>query len=634
MNTPMPIERRLPMIRITFSLLTLSLITACGGGSGGGEAEPPPSKPTHTELKLDFVQTKTFRFTWTDVADTTHSRIMENPDGISGFTQVGDDIPPGIETYDHTVALYDRIDSQYLLQGCNSNGCTDLDYVSVSGALTTAIGYIKASNTNRLDRFGYAVSVSEDGSTLAVGAPYEASDLLGVGASLVEQRDNSANRAGAVYVFTRENGSWSQHAFVKASNAEAGDSFGHSVSLSKDGSTLAVGAPNEEGASPGVNNDQADNSAGTGAGAVYVFTRNSGVWAQQAYVKSSNPSGYHKSSYDNFGRSIDLSDDGNTLAVGAPGESSNATGIDGDQQDDSSDGSGAVYVFTRSAGVWSQQAYVKASNTPSGAFTNDAFGIAVSLSSGGDILAVGAPGENSNATGINGNQADTSANEAGAVYVFTRGVGGWSQQAYVKASNTFHGFQFGRAVSLSSDGTTLAVGSPGEASNATGINGSQGFVDFGNGAVYVFSKSTDFWKQQAYIKSSNTPGTQDGNYEPQFGFSVSLSGDGSTLAVGAHGEGSAATGLNGDQDDISAHYAGATYVFRRDADRWSQQSYVKASNTGQDLARNDQFGFAVDLSDDGHTLAVGAFSEDGATVGVNGDQSDRSRDDAGAVYLY
>ncbi len=155
------------------------------------------------------------------------------------------------------------------------------------------------------------------------------------------------------------------------------------------------------------------------SGAAYIFTRDgAGVWSQQAYIKASNTD-----AGDNFGFSIVLS--GDTLAVLAPGEDSAATGIDGDQSDNSALDAGASYVFTRdAAGLWSQQAYVKASNTDAG----DAFVFPITLS--GDTLAVGASLEDSNATGIDGDQSDNSDQAAGASYVFTRdGAGVWSQQA-------------------------------------------------------------------------------------------------------------------------------------------------------------------------------------------------------------
>ncbi|EHL21181.1 Integrin alpha beta-propellor repeat-containing protein [Acidovorax sp. NO-1] len=146
--------------------------------------------------------------------------------------------------------------------------------------------------------------------------------------------------------------------------------------------------------------------------------------------------GYFKASNtgagDLFGYSVALSGDGTTLAVGAYREDSNATGANGDQGDNSAVDAGAVYVFTRVGSTWSQQGYVKASNTDA----NDFFGTSLALSGDGNTLAVGATGEDSNATGINGDPVDNSATLAGAVYVFTRSGSTWSQQAYVKASNT------------------------------------------------------------------------------------------------------------------------------------------------------------------------------------------------------
>jgi hypothetical protein len=108
----------------------------------------------------------------------------------------------------------------------------------------------------------------------------------------------------------------------------------------------------------------------------------------------------------------------------------------------------------RSGGVWSQQAYLKASNTE--AF--DLFGYSVAVS--GDTVVVGANGEDSSATGVNGNQADNSALQSGAAYVFMRSGGVWSQQAYLKASNTEAFDLFGYSVAVSGD--TVVVGANGE----------------------------------------------------------------------------------------------------------------------------------------------------------------------------
>jgi photosystem II stability/assembly factor-like uncharacterized protein len=101
-----------------------------------------------------------------------------------------------------------------------------------------------------------------------------------------------------------------------------------------------VGAQNEDGAARGVNGPQNDEA--TDAGAVYLFTRSGTTWTQQAYIKGANTE-----AFDEFGSSVALGPDGRTLVVGARGEDSNATGVNGNGADNSVDESGAVYVFTR-----------------------------------------------------------------------------------------------------------------------------------------------------------------------------------------------------------------------------------------------------------------------------------------------
>ena len=332
------------------------------------------------------------------------------------------------------------------------------------------------------------------------------------------------------------------------------------------------------------------------------------------YFKASNTDGQ-----DQFGFSVALSADGSTMAIGAVGESSAATGINGNQADNSLLVAGAVFVFTRSGATWTQQAYIKASSTDD----FDAFGFSVALSADGSTLVVGAPFEDSAATGINGDPIDNSAPDAGAVYVFTRSGTTWTRQAYIKASNTDANDNFGNRVAVSADGSTLAVGAPFEASNATGVNGNQANNSANvNGATYVFTRSGATWSQQAYVKASNFAGL--------FGDSVALAADGSTLAVGASLENSAATGINGNQSDLSAASSGAAYLFTRSGTTWSQQAYIKASNTGA----NDRFGTAVALSSSGSTLAVGAFGEASAATGINGNQADNSAAGAGAAYVF
>jgi len=344
--------------------------------------------------------------------------------------------------------------------------------------------YIKASNTEAGDLFGRTVVLSDDGSTLAVGAIDEDSNAIGINHP-TGQSNNSASQSGAVYVFTSTNGNWQQQAYIKASNAGENDGFGISIGLSSDGDTMVVGADFEASKFTGINNlaGESDNST-PNSGAVYVFQRSIEGWQQQAYVKASNTE-----ANDGFGWSVTLSSDGNTLAVGADSEDSSATGINHPtgQSDNSVSVSGAVYVFQRSNGNWQQQAYVKASNTG----TNHRFGRSVALSGDGNTLAVGADTEGSNAMGINHptGQSDNSAVDAGAVYVFQRNNAAWQQQAYVKAPNSGAGELFGRTVVLNGDGSTLAVGAIFENSNAMGINHLTGQSDNSasrSGAVYLY----------------------------------------------------------------------------------------------------------------------------------------------------
>jgi trimeric autotransporter adhesin len=484
--------------------------------------------------------------------------------------------------------------------------------ISAVNAMVASTGYFKASNTQTSHMFGFSLALSTDGNTLAVGAIGDDSNATGINGN---QADVSASNSGAVYIFSRGNNGWVQQAYVKASNTDADDSFGVHVALSSDGNTLAVGAVSEDSNANAINSDQASNTA-INAGAVYVFVRTNGNWSQQAYIKASNAQ-----TADNFGIAVALSADGNTLVAGAYREDSNATGINGNQTNNSTEDSGAVYVFTRADINWSQQAYIKSSSPGA----SDLFGNFVSVSADGNTLVTSAYWEDSNATGINGNDADNSATNSGAVYIFSRTGIDWSQQAYVKASNARANAYFGNSVSVSADGNLLAVSAFQDASNATGINGNQADISaLGSGAAYVFARVGTVWSQQAYIKASNTEA------DDRFGYQLALSADGNSLAVGAVHEDSALTGIDANQTDNAASNAGAVYVFARNVSDWTQQSYVKASNT--DAA--DEFGRTVALSGDGRVLVTGTISEDSNASGIDGDQTNNLMGDAGAVYVY
>jgi len=482
----------------------------------------------------------------------------------------------------------------------------------------TQQAYLKASVSTVNAYFGWSVAASGD--TVVIGAPYGFGDPLW--ASL-DSSISSRFHTGAALVFVRDGTNWTQQAYLRASNAGSNDWFGVAVAIS--GDTIVVGAEGESSSAAGVNGDQDDNSARQ-AGAAYVFVRNGANWTQQAYLKASNAEGASPSGYgDLFGHSVAVS--GDTVAVGSLWEGSNATGVNGDQDNEGARFSGAVYVFERAGTNWTQQAYVKASNTSAG----DSFGAAVSLSD--ETLVVGAPREDSNANGVNGDQTDNAAVNSGAAFVFTRSGSTWTQEAYLKASNPGGvpppfpspfpppgtGDEFGYSVSVSGD--TVVVGALYEDSNASGINGNQDDNSANeSGAAYIFARSGTTWSQQAYLKASNA-GAGD-----LFGISVAAAGE--TVVVGAHLESSIATGVNGDQTNNGAYASGAAYVFVRDRATWTQQAYLKASNAGW----SDRLGLAVAIS--GDTVVAGAIGESSRATGVNGDQSDDSVRQSGAAYIF
>ena len=331
---------------------------------------------------------------------------------------------------------------------------------SVDWSSSTQQAMIKASDAFTGDYFGYSVSLSNDGNTAIVGAIYE--DL------------GSANsNAGSAYIFTRSGSTWSQEAKIEASDAQADDSFGYSVSLSNDGNTAIVGAYLED-------------TGGTGVGAAYIFTRSGTTWSQEAKIQSSDIA-----AYDYFGYSVSLSNDGNTAIIGAVYEETGGTNT------------GAAYIFTRSGSTWSQEAKIEAADKQS----HDNFGCSVSISSDGDTAIIGAWGSWYTPDG---------ANNAGSAYIFTRSGTSWSQQAKMQASDAAFEDRFGSVVSISSDGNTAIIGAMYE--DTSGSNA---------GSAYIFTRSGSTWSQEAKIQASDK---QSGD---NFGHSVSISNDGNTAIVGA-----------------------------------------------------------------------------------------------------
>ena len=312
----------------------------------------------------------------------------------------------------------------------------------------------------------------------------------------------------------------------------AGDQFGNSVAIS--GDTLVIGVAFD------------DTAGGVDAGAAIVFARAGGVWSQQAVL---TPAAGAADDY--FGFSVAVS--GDTIVVGAA-------------LDDTPAGAnaGSATVFTRTAGVWSQQAVL---THPAGA-ANDLFGFSVAIS--GDTIAIGA------------NQDDTAAgSNAGSATVFTRTGGIWTAQALLTHAAGTALDEFGNSLAISGD--TLVVGARSDDTPA-GSNA---------GSATVFTRTDGVWTEQTLL--THVAGAAD----DRFGWSVAISGD--TIVVGAN------------QDDTAAGpNAGSATVFTRTAGVWTDQAFL----THAAGAADDQFGISVAVS--GEVLVVGANGDDTTAGGAAG----------------
>lgn len=350
--------------------------------------------------------------------------------------------------------------------------------------------------------------------------------------------------------------------YLKASNVDDGDrdgngdGFGSSVAI--DGDTLVIGARFEDG----------DNDDTLSSGAAYVFVKLNGAWVEQSYLKASD--GING---DQFGYSVAIS--GDTLIVGSHLE------------DTTQPNSGAVYVFTRTLNVWSEQTILKASNPG----VNDNFGYSIDID-GGYIIS-GARREDGADNGLQ--------NDAGAAYVFTGSGNSWSQQAYLQASNIGEGDNFGVSVAIDND--TIVVGASLE-------DGADDGMEDDMGAAYVFVRSGTTWSQQGNLLTAS-----NGEAKDNFGISVDISGE--SVVVGSH--------LEDGLDNMLESSSGAAYVFTRSSVVWSEQAILKSLNVGA----GDLFGNAVAI--DGDSVIVGARFEDGDGIGG---LDNNLAFNSGAAYLF
>jgi uncharacterized protein YcbX len=359
---------------------------------------------------------------------------------------------------------------------------------AVSGFASSITGIPNRGSSIRMSQFRGKQRIISTQQTKLTASDKEASDGFGFSVSIssdgntaivgayAEDPDNVGN-AGSAYIYTKNGTTWSQQTKLTASDKWFSDIFGSSVSISSNGNTAIVGAY------------QADTGSISDSGVAYIYTRNETAWTQQTKLIASDAG-----SGDYFGVSVSISGDGNTAIVGAYLEDPNNVG-----------NAGSAYIYTRNDTTWTQQTKLTASDKE----VADFFGRSVSISSDGNTVIVGAMGEDP------GNVGD-----AGSVYIYTRNGTAWTQQTKLTASDKEASDFFGRSVSISSDGNTAIVGAYAEDPDNVGNAGS----------VYIYTRNGTAWTQQTKLTAS------DKGVSYYFGYSVSISSEGSTAIVGAYGE--------------------------------------------------------------------------------------------------
>jgi hypothetical protein len=410
--------------------------------------------------------------------------------------------------------------------------------------------YLKASNASDNDWFGSWITMSGD--TAVVGAYEEDGGANRInGDSMAAAKTDS----GAAYVFVRGNQGWTQQAYLKASDAQAGDFFGSGVAL--DGDRLAVGA---------LRTPVEAETANPRSGLVYLFTRTNGTWTEEPQRLT----GSNARPGDLFGTQASLV--GDTLAIAA-----SSGGAPGDANP-----RGAVYIFEHTSTGWVERQIL----TPTERCAGCRFGAAIMLR--GDRLIVGAPDDGDDASA------------GGSAYVFERRNGSWVQQQRLRPEPVAADSRFGFGVAIHD--RRAVVGAPYNAPANSTMFFTRASVPAGS--AYVFDLVGERWVQTAVVRPPESVASD------HFGDSIALSD--SALLVGAHGDRSGAPGLNGDARRTDTNAAGAVYLFgQTDEATWKVSDYIKSSNPCTDCS----FGWLMALTED--ALLVAAPTETSASRGVD-----------------
>ncbi len=375
-----------------------------------------------------------------------------------------------------------------------------------------------------------AIAMSGDGNVLALGFPFDGSSASGVLESLPEF-DGAVPGAGGVLIYRRSGaGSFQVDAYVKAPAPSEGDALGFALALDEDGTNLIVGAPGR--AFGGVPR----------SGEVLVYRREAaGGWRFEAALGAAQPQ-----SGSRLGEAVAVTASGALVAAGSPGDPTSSGGVS-PAPDALSPFSGAIHVFSSAEGTWSPGVLLKAPRPDTG----DRVGASVAISPDGSRLVAGAPGEDSSSAELD----DDLLGDSGAVFAFEFSLGAWSYDLKVKAPDPDEGDEFGRSVTLASDGALLFVGVGEEDGGSSDFGGDPARNDNNqSGAVFGFRRSAEGFVRVLYLKAP-LPGT-----DFLFGEQVVSSRDGRVLVVGSPGEALGGAGL--DPGDVTLeNSAGAVYVY-------------------------------------------------------------------------
>jgi hypothetical protein len=331
--------------------------------------------------------------------------------------------------------------------------------------------------------------------------------------------DGAFDDQGLVQVFSRTPSGWTQADDWNPPTPRYLGNFGAFLGISRDSTVAVVGE-----------------YVGPKGGSFHVYRKSGGTWAKEATIEPehSQPGGL-------FGVQAKISADASTIVVGAQYEHSGSLT---DETDTSAANAGAafVYGYDTGTGTWTKRAYLKAP-VPG---ADDLFGASTAISGDGDTVVIGAR-----------NAAVAGALRAGVAYVFRRNAGAYTLAQTIPAPQptpnaTFGGF----GMALTPDGTVLGIAARGDSSSGTGVDAdaTQGAA-LTAGAVHMYRLAGAQFAHARYLKAPNT-GSGD-----SFGDVIDITADGRTIAVGAMGEASAASGIGGDQSDNSSFNRGAAYLY-------------------------------------------------------------------------